>query len=170
MATPLHSQNYVDVKEGVLTNNRRVVTKNMWFNGTELTAKAQRALRNEQVTVVAHNTGYLHVVYPEATIDPSAYDHFQVKLRAYLQAPLNMEMLSNFLRHHSRLQLCFQIRHDCHGKSRWIPAEKVYSYEHGSAYKVNAVSYSGGHGHRMGGSTAASAWSVVMMRGKCVSP
>ena len=36
MATPLHSQNYVDIGDGILTNNRRLVTKNMWFNGTEL--------------------------------------------------------------------------------------------------------------------------------------
>ena len=45
-ATPLHSQNFIDTADGVLTNNRRVVTKNMWFNGTELTEKAQRALRH----------------------------------------------------------------------------------------------------------------------------
>ena len=44
LATPLHSQNFIDTADGVLTNNRRVVTKNMWFNGTELTEKAQRAL------------------------------------------------------------------------------------------------------------------------------
>ena len=73
MATPLHSQNFVDTGHGVLTNNRRLVTKNMWFNGTAISAQARRALENEHVTVVAHETGYIHVLFPEATIDPEAY-------------------------------------------------------------------------------------------------
>ena len=30
MGTPLHSQNFIMVDEGVITNNRRVVTKSMW--------------------------------------------------------------------------------------------------------------------------------------------
>lgn len=137
LATPLHSQNYVDVKDGILTNNRRVVTKNMWFNGTELTARAQRALRHEQVTIVAHHTGYIHVVYPEATIDEQAYEHLGAQLRDYLSTELTMEILANFLRDHSRLQSCFQIKHEYHGNPRYIAAEKVYSYEHGSSYKVS---------------------------------
>ena len=33
MATPLHSQNFIDIDDGVLTNNRRIISKNMWFNG-----------------------------------------------------------------------------------------------------------------------------------------
>ena len=41
--TPLHSQNYLDIQDGVITNNRRLVTKSMWFNGTEISNKAQRA-------------------------------------------------------------------------------------------------------------------------------
>ena len=45
LATPLHSQNYIDVRDGVLTNNRRILTKNMWFNGTKLTARAQSVVR-----------------------------------------------------------------------------------------------------------------------------
>ena len=48
IATPLHSQNFILVNDGILTNNRRLVTKNMWFNGTDLSTKAQRALRNEK--------------------------------------------------------------------------------------------------------------------------
>jgi acyl-coenzyme A synthetase/AMP-(fatty) acid ligase len=43
MATPLHSQNFVMVNEGILTNNRRLVTRNMWFNGTALSAQARKA-------------------------------------------------------------------------------------------------------------------------------
>jgi hypothetical protein len=54
--TPLHSQNFIDINEGIITNNRRLVTKPMWFNGTEISDKAQRAIRNEQVTTVANNT------------------------------------------------------------------------------------------------------------------
>jgi hypothetical protein len=34
LATPLHSQNFVVKGDGLITNNRRIVTKNMWFNGT----------------------------------------------------------------------------------------------------------------------------------------
>ncbi|MCK4913469.1 MAG: hypothetical protein KAS69_02590, partial [Planctomycetes bacterium] len=49
--TPLHSQNFIDIADGVLTNNRRIVTKTMWFNGTEISNKAQRAIRNEQITI-----------------------------------------------------------------------------------------------------------------------
>ncbi|OQY24045.1 MAG: hypothetical protein B6I37_04120 [Desulfobacteraceae bacterium 4572_35.2] len=98
MATPLHSQNFVDVKGGVVTNNRRIVTQNMWFNGTELSARAQRALRNEQVTMVAHCSGSIHSVYPDASIDGAAYNRFSEKLTDYLDIELNLEVLCNFLR------------------------------------------------------------------------
>ncbi len=137
LATPLHSQNFIDAGDGVLTNNRRLVTKNMWFNGTELTEKAQRALRNEQVTIVAHNTGFIHVVYPEATIAPSQYERFQAKLRAFLKTDINMEILANYLRQNSGLQKCFQVEHEFGGKKRYIAAEKVYAYEHNSSFKVS---------------------------------
>ena len=93
MATPLHSQNFVDTGHGVLTNNRRLVTKNMWFNGSALSAQARRALENERVTVVAHETGCIHILFPEATIDPAAYDRFATKLRRFLQTPLTPEVL-----------------------------------------------------------------------------
>lgn len=137
LATPLHSQNFVDVREGILTNNRRIVTKNMWFNGTEISWKAQRAIRNERITIVANNTGYIHTMYPEATIDPASYDKGMEKLRAFLSIGIDMEILSNFLRQHSHLQECFQVRQDHHGGHRYIEVEKVYAYEHGSSYRVN---------------------------------
>lgn len=137
MATPLHSQNFVDLNDGIITNNRRLVTKNMWFNGTEQSAKAQRALRHEQVTIVAHATGYIHCMYPEATIDPAAYSRFAKALRAYLTTPITREILANFLRDQSDLQKCFQLRYDAHGKTRFIAAERVYAYEHTSPYKVS---------------------------------
>ena len=137
LATPLHSQNFIDMADGILTNNRRVVTKNMWFNGTELTEKAQRALRHERVTVVAHNTGHIHIVYPEATIAPEAYERFRTKLREYLAADISMEILANYLRQNSKLQSCFQVMHQFRGKPRYIAAEKVYAYEHSSSFKVS---------------------------------
>ncbi|HOW97631.1 MAG TPA: hypothetical protein P5567_06665 [Kiritimatiellia bacterium] len=137
MGTALHSQNFVDVGDGILTNNRRVVTKAMWFNGTELTAKAQRALRHEQVTIVAHPSGYIHTVYPEATIAPAAWDRFRDRLRGFLATDINMEILANYLRQKPELQSCFQITHDFGGKARHIPAEKVYHYEHTSSFKVS---------------------------------
>jgi len=136
MATPLHSQNFVVVGDGVLTNNRRIVTKNMWFNGTELTDKAQRALRHEQITMVLNNTGYVHCVYPEYTMEPAHYKRFRQKIGAYLSTDITFEILANFLRQNSRFQKCFQICHDVHGKKRWIAAERAYAYEHSAPYKV----------------------------------
>ena len=137
MATPLHSQNFIDIKDGILTNNRRIVTRNMWFNGTELTAKAQRAMRNEQVTIVSHCSGFVHVVYPEATIDIKAYNRFEKKLQKFLVTDINYDILCNFLRQESRLQKCFQIKHNYNGKDRYIGAEKAYAYEHTSSFKIN---------------------------------
>jgi hypothetical protein len=137
VATPLHSQNFVNIQDGIITNNRRIVTKNMWFNGTEITWKAQRAIRNEKITIVANNTGYIHTMYPEATIDPDSYKKGMDALKEYLVTTIDIEILSNFLRQHSELQSCFQIRHDYHGGHRYIEAEKVYAYEHSSSYRVN---------------------------------
>ncbi len=137
LATPLHSQNFIDVKDGVLTNNRRIVTKNMWFNGTELTAKAQRAIRNEQITIVSHNTGFVHVVYPQATIDHEVYTNFEKKLKKFLVNDIDYEILCNFLRQESHFQKFFQIKYECHGRQRYIAAEKAYAYEHTSSFKIN---------------------------------
>lgn len=137
LATPLHSQNFVGLNDGVITNNRRIVTKNMWFNGTEQTAKAQRAIRNEQITIVANNTGYVHCVYPDATIAPAALDGFKASLRGFLTTEVTATILANFLRDQSQLQKCFQIRHNYHGRELYIPAERVYAYEHSSSFKVS---------------------------------
>ena len=91
MATPLHSQNFVDVDSGILTNNRRLVTRAMWSNGTVISQQARRALEHERVTIVSHATGYIHLLYPEATIDPAAYAHFSDRLRAFLVPPDDAE-------------------------------------------------------------------------------
>ena len=136
LATPLHSQNFLDIGEGVLTNNRRIVTKNMWYNGTELSAKARRALENETVTIVAHNTGCIHTVFPDANIDRARYGQMKDKLTKFLSTDITYEILANFLRHKSGLQKYFQISYSRHGKTLYIEAEKVYSYEHSSKLRV----------------------------------
>jgi len=87
MATPLHSQNFLDVDTGILTNNRRLVTRAMWSNGTVISQQARRALEHERVTIVSHATGYIHLLYPEATIAPTAYAHFAERLNAFLVPP-----------------------------------------------------------------------------------
>ena len=137
MATPLHSQNYVDLDGGILTNNRRLVTKNMWFNGTALSAQARRALENERVTMVAHETGWVHTLYEEATIDENAYAHFEDRLNHYLRTKLNGEVLGNFLRHKRDMQECFQLHWPFHDQDHYIGAERVFSYEHGSPFRIS---------------------------------
>ncbi len=137
MGTPLHSQNFIMVDEGVLTNNRRIVTKSMWYNGTELTALARRALEHEQVTYVAHSTGWIHSMYPEATINKQEYQLFREKLAKFLETPVNYEIFMNFLRDYSRYQKYFQICFSCQGSNRYIRLEKAYGYEHGSKNRLS---------------------------------
>lgn len=137
VATPLHSQNFVDVHDGILTNNRRLVTKAMWFNGTELSAKARRALEHERMTIVAHPSGWIHTVYPEAGINADAYQRFRTKLGAFVRTAVTSEILFNFLRQSPARQKCFQIEHNVFGKRRWIPAERAYAFENSCSYKVS---------------------------------
>lgn len=134
--TPLHSQNFINMEDGILTNNRRIVTKTMWFNGTEITNKAQRALRNENVTIVAHNTGYVHCLYEEATIEPRVYQKFQDKLNSYLSTELSISIFANFLRFKQNYQKYFQICRNCHNQPEFIEAEVLFHYEHGSNYRI----------------------------------
>ena len=136
MGTPLHSQNFILVDEGVLTNNRRIVTKSMWYNGTELSALARRALEHEQVTVVAHHTGYIHAIYAEATIDPIPYNFFKDQLTHFLATKVNFELFINFLRDYSKHQKLFQVSYPCRGFNKYISLEKAFSYEHGSKNRL----------------------------------
>jgi hypothetical protein len=136
LGTPLHSQNFILVDEGVLTNNRRIVTKSMWFNGTELSGLARRALEHEQVTMVAHSTGFIHTVYPEATISEEAYTLFRHKLSGYLEIPVSFEIFTNFLRSVSRYQKFFQLSFQCMDQTKYIRLEKAFAYEHGSKNKI----------------------------------
>jgi hypothetical protein len=136
MATPLHSQNFVDTDEGVLINNRRLVTKAMWFNGTQISGQARRALENERVTIVAHHTGWIHTLYRHATIEPKAYAHFSGRLREYLKTRLTPEILGNFLRQHPRVRQCFVLRWPVNGVDRYLALERAFSFEQESPYKV----------------------------------
>jgi len=136
MATPLHSQNFVDEDEGVLLNNRRLVTKAMWFNGTQISGQARRALENERVTIVSHPTGWIHTLYRRATIEPAAYAHFSGKLRAYLKTQLTPEILGNFLRQNPRCRQCFVLRWPVRGVNRYLALEQAFSFEQDSPYKV----------------------------------
>ena len=136
MGTPLHSQNFILADEGVITNNRRIVTKSMWYNGTEISALARRALEHEQVTIVAHPSGYIHSVYPEATIDPTSYKRFREKLSKYLETSVNFEIFINFLRDYSRHQKLFQVLFICQGTNKFIKLERAFGYEHGSKNRL----------------------------------
>ena len=134
--TPLHSQNFIDLQDGILTNNRRLVTKTMWFNGTAISNKAQRALRHENVTIVAHNSGYIHCLYKDATIDEKLYQKFNRKLDEYLSMDLSIAVFANFLRSNHNYQKYFQVCRDCHGQPQFLRAEALFHYEHGSNYRV----------------------------------
>jgi len=135
--TPLHSQNFIDINDGILTNNRRLVTKTMWFNGTAISNKAQRALRNEQVTIVAHNSGYVHCFYDVATIDKENYSFFTNQLSEYLSAEITTLVLANFLRSHPQYQKYFQFCCEhCRGGQKFVRAEVLFHYEHDSRFRI----------------------------------
>ncbi len=140
MATPLHSQNFVLLGEGAITNNRRLVTKSMWFNGTTLSDKARRALEHERVTMVAHLSGYTHIEYPEATIDQEQYRRFTEHLRRFLTTRINFEIFSNFLRSCSEFRKYFQIEYVHEGHAYYLTVEKLFEYEHASKNRVGDAS------------------------------
>lgn len=136
MATPLHSQNFVLVGDGILINNRRLVTKAMWFNGTALSSQARRALENERVTIVAHSSGYIHVLYPEATIARQQYERFASRLVSFLHGEVSPEMLGNFLRQSPECSRCFVVRWQIHGVNHYVPLERVFAYEQNCPYRL----------------------------------
>jgi len=138
IATPLHSQNFITEKEGLITNNRRIVTKNMWYNGTSLSEKARRALENEKVTVVSHISGYIHIINKDATIDRTAYSTFSTSLREFLVTDLTKLVFINFLRFKSKYKALFQYECECSGKKRYIALEKMFEYEHISKFNLSA--------------------------------
>jgi hypothetical protein len=137
IATPLHSQDFIIEKDGLITNNRRIVTKNMWYNGTSLSEKARRAMENEKVTIVSHISGFIHTLYDEATIDRNAYAQFTVKLKEFLTTELTSLIFINFLRFKSKYKSHFQYRCDFSGTVRYISLEKMFEYEHSSKFNVS---------------------------------
>ncbi len=139
--TPLHSQNFIDINGGVITNNRRLVSKSMWFNGTELSNKAQRALRNEQITIVEHTSGLVHCLYKDATIDKNIYDKFCGKLKGFLKEELSTAMMINFLRANADYQKYFQFCKECHTNPQYVKAEELFNYEHLSPLKIEDCSH-----------------------------
>ncbi len=134
--TPLHSQNFIDIADGILSNNRRMVTKSMWFNGTEISMKAQRAIRNEQVTLIAHQTGWIHCMYPQATIDPRQYSRLKTKLGEFLKDSLSALNFANFLRANHRYHKYFQFCRHLRDKRMFVKAETLFGYEHGSRFRI----------------------------------
>ena len=134
--TPLHSQNFFDIQDGVLTNNRRLVTKAMWFNGTAISNKAQRALRNENITIMAHSSGYVHCMYEDATINREAYQYFIGQLSSYLSTELALLVFASFLRSNRDYQKFFQVCRECRGQAQFLKAEVLFHYEHSSNYKI----------------------------------
>ena len=137
IATPLHSQDFIIEKDGLITNNRRIVTKNMWYNGTSLSEKARRAMENEKVTIVSHISGFIHTLYDESTIDKNAYAQFTVKLKEFLTTELTSLIFINFLRFKSKYKSHFQYRCDFSGTVRYISLEKMFEYEHSSKFNVS---------------------------------
>ena len=136
MATPLHSQNFVDVDGGMLTNNRRIVTKSMWFNGTPLSTKAQCALRFEKVTIVANMTGYVHTIYDEATMAPEDYAHFCCRIADYLTPPMTVDILYAFMRHCPEWQRCFYFGGRVKDTRFFATAEALYAFDDSDGLRV----------------------------------
>jgi hypothetical protein len=140
-ATPLHSQNFIDVGDGLLVNNRRIVTKVMFFNGSEISQKARRALENERVTVVAHAGGWIHCLYDEMSITPEYYERFSKRLSSYLNMKLTPEIFGNFMRCHPQFQRCFCYRYRTEGgRDIYIECEKALRYEESTKLRVSDAS------------------------------
>lgn len=127
IATPLHSQNFIAEKDGFITNNRRIVTKTMWCNGTELSAKARRAIENEKITIVSHLTGHIHTYYPFASIAPEAYDNFKKSFNSFLKTDFSFETFVNFLYSKEAYWSCFQYRHIHNGKDYYTSMSNIFN-------------------------------------------
>lgn len=132
IGTPLHSQNFIAEKEGFMTNNRRIVTKKMWYNGTELSAKARRSIENEKITIVAHLSGTMHTFYKQATMDPERFAFFSGKFREFLETGISFDNFANFLYSRECYWKCFQYRHIRNGKECYIPLESIFNTQRSS--------------------------------------
>lgn len=132
IGTPLHSQNFIAEKEGFITNNRRVVTKKMWYNGTELSAKARRSIENEKITIVSHLSGVIHTFYQTATIDPERFAFFESNFNQFLKAEVDFAYFMNFLYSRECYWGCFQYRHMRNGRECYIPLTGIFNTQRSS--------------------------------------
>lgn len=132
IATPLHSQNFIAEKDGFMTNNRRIVTKKMWYNGTELSAKARRSIENERITIVSHISGIVHTFYPKASMLPERFDYFKESFGRFLEAEINFECFANFLYSRECYWHCFQYRHMRNGRECYIPLSCLFNTQRSS--------------------------------------
>ncbi len=137
IATPLHSQNFIMKGKGVITNNRRILTKRMWYNGTVLSCKARRALENEHITYISHISGFIHKIYSDATISQKEYRRFLSNLKNFLRTGIDSSVFINFLRIHNRYRKYFQFSYFQDGKEVYITSERLYEYEHTSRYRID---------------------------------
>lgn len=132
IATPLHSQNFIAEKDGFITNNRRIVTKKMWYNGTELSSKARRSIENERITIVSHLSGTVHTFYKKADMKPERFDHFKKSFCRFLEAEISFEHFANFLYSRECYWGCFQYRHLRNGKECYIPLTCIFNTQRSS--------------------------------------
>lgn len=136
MITPLHCQGFIDLGDGILTNNRRIITKRMWFNGSPLSSRARRALENERLTFIAHESGWVHTAHDHSTMDEAAFLRISDRLESYLASPLTDELLGNFLRGRLELQPHFQLRWQQKDAEYYIALERAMAQESHGSYRV----------------------------------
>jgi len=141
LATPLHSQNFIASREGLITNNRRVITKTMWFNGTEQSIKARRAIENEKITMLVNNFGYVHTMYENATMPKEKYIEAVSALKKYLITEINFEVFVSFLRENLQYQKHFQFCQKHRGRILFIESESVFLREEKSKSRAGTDSH-----------------------------
>ena len=141
LATPLHSQNFIDLRDGIITNNRRIITKTMWFNGTEQSIKARRAIENEKITMIVNNFGYVHTMYENATMPKEIFEEAANALKKYLITEINFEVFVSFLRENIQYQKHFQFCMKHRDKILFIESESVFSQENKSKSRAGTASH-----------------------------
>jgi len=141
LATPLHSQNFIDSRDGLITNNRRVITKTMWFNGTQQSIKARRAIENEKITMFVNNFGYVHTMYEKATMPKEKFEEAAAALKKFLITEINFEVFVSFLRENVDYQKHFQFCAKHKDKILFIESESVFSREEESKSRAGTTSH-----------------------------
>ncbi len=132
IVTPLHAQGFVEL-DGclLLTNNRRVVTQRMWFNGTRLGLRARRALEHERASAVANVDGCVGAL--GSTLDPARYRRFRSLLDGFTSVDrIRGEHLIGFLRSRPDLQPLFQLL----GRHGYVALEAAMAAEADSPHRL----------------------------------